>query len=71
MSIEERLDRIASTSHVVRMDDKSIYEVNSIIKLGDGVIFVECGDDLWFQDLDVFTLEEAHNAELKIAEAFK
>lgn len=33
------------------------------MQLDSHVIFVECGEGLWFQDLDVFTLEEMANAE--------
>ena len=63
ISIEERIERIASTTHVVRVEDMSVYRVNEVMKLDDNVIFVECGDGLWFQDLDVFTLEEMATAE--------
>ena len=63
ISIEERIDRISSTTHVVREDDMSIYRVNQVMQLDSHVIFVECGEGLWFQDLDVFTLEEMANAE--------
>ena len=63
ISIEERIEIIASTTHVVRVEDMSVYRVNEVMKLDDNVIFVECGDGLWFQDLDVFTLEEMANAE--------
>ena len=62
LSIDDRCFRLASTTHVVRMDDMSVYRINDI-KLMDGVIFVETDTDLWFQDLDVFTLEEAAEAE--------
>ena len=63
ISIEERIDRISSTTHVVREDDMSIYRVNQVMQLDSHVIFVECGEGLWFQDLDVFTLEEMATAE--------
>ena len=63
ISIEERIERIASTTHVVRVDDMTVYRVNEVMKLDDDAIFVECGDGLWFQDLDVFTLEEMATAE--------
>jgi hypothetical protein len=63
ISIEERIERIASTTHVVRVEDMSVYRVNEVMKLDDDVVFVECGDGLWFQDLDVFTLEEMATAE--------
>ena len=63
ISIEERIARMASTTHVVRVEDMTVYRVNEVMKLDDNIIFVECGDGLWFQDLDVFTLEEMANAE--------
>lgn len=54
---------MASTTHVVRVEDMTVYRVNEVMKLDDNVVFVECGDGLWFQDLDVFTLEEMATAE--------
>ncbi len=63
LSIEERIERLASTTHVVRAEDMTVYRVNEVMKLDDNVIFVECGNGLWFQDLDVFTLEEMATAE--------
>ena len=63
ISIEERIERIASTTHVVRVEDMSVYRVNEVMKLDEDVVFVECGDGLWFQDLDVFTLAEMATAE--------
>ena len=63
ISIEERINRIASTTHVVRVDDMTIYRVNEVMRLDGDVVFVECGEGLWFQDLDVFTLEEMAAAE--------
>ena len=63
LSIEERRERLASTTHVVRAEDMTVYRVNEVMKLDDNVIFVECGNGLWFQDLDVFTLEEMAKAE--------
>ncbi len=65
ISIEERIERMASTTHVVRVEDMTVYRVNEVMKLDDNVVFVECGDGLWFQDLDVFTLEEMAIAETR------
>ena len=45
LSIDERCFRLASTTHVVRMDDMSVYRINDI-KLMDGVIFVETDTNL-------------------------
>ena len=44
----------------------TVYRVNEVMKLDDDIVFVECGDGLWFQDLDVFTLEEMATAETHI-----
>lgn len=63
LSIEERKQRINDTTHVVRMEDSSIYRVSSVDHIGEGVIFVGTSTDLFFQDLDVMTLEEAAGAE--------
>ena len=63
ISIEERKERIEGTTHIVRMEDSSIYRVSSVDHIGDGVIFVGTESDLFFQDLDVMTLEEAAAAE--------
>ena len=57
---------MASTTHVVRVEDMTVYRVNEVMKLDDNVVFVECGDGLWFQDLDVFTLKEMAIAETHI-----
>ena len=63
LSIEERWYRIKNTTHVVRPDDLTIYRVKDQ-KLVDGdLIFIETETDLWFQDLDVMTLEECAKAE--------
>ena len=63
LSIEERWYRIKSTTHIVRPDDLTIYRVKDQ-KLVDGdLIFIETETDLWFQDLDVMTLEECAKAE--------
>lgn len=63
ISIEERKDRINSTTHVVRMEDSSIYRVSGIEELEGGMLFVTTDSDLIFQDLDVMTLEEAAKTE--------
>lgn len=63
ISIEERINRIASTTHVIRVDDMTVYRVNEVMRLDADLVFVECGEGLWFQDLDVFTLEEMAAAE--------
>ena len=46
LSIEERIERLASTTHVVRVEDMTVYRVNEVMKLDDNVIFVECGNGL-------------------------
>ena len=63
ISIEERIERISSTTHVVRPDDMTVYRLHDIKRIENGLIFVEVEDGLWFQDLDVMTLEECATAE--------
>lgn len=62
LSYEERIDRILDASHIVRIEDSTIHVVDSVERLGS-VIFVNTGTGLLFQDLDVFTLQEACDAE--------
>lgn len=68
MKFEDRVFRIADTTHVVRLEDRSVYRVKDILPLGDDVIFVETESGLYFQDLDVYTLEEAARMERVMAE---
>lgn len=63
LGLDDRISRISETTHVVRIDDSVIYRVKDWKILDQNVIFVETETDLWFQDLDVLTLEEAANAE--------
>lgn len=63
LGLDDRISRINETTHVVRIDDSVIYRVKDWKILDQNVIFVETETDLWFQDLDVLTLEEAANAE--------
>lgn len=63
LSIEERWYRIKNTTHVVRPDDLTIYRVKDQKLVDKDLIFVETESDLWFQDLDVMTLEECAKAE--------
>ena len=63
LGLDDRISRISETTHVVRIDDSVIYRVKDWKVLDQNVIFVETETDLWFQDLDVLTLEEAANAE--------
>ena len=62
MAIQQRIDRIKSTTHIVRIEDSTIYVVAGVEVLGS-VVFVDTSGGLLFQDLDVFTLEEAAEAE--------
>lgn len=62
MTIQQRIERIENTTHVVRLEDSTIYVVTSIEVLGS-VVFVNVSGGLLFQDLDVLTLEEAAGAE--------
>lgn len=58
ISLQERKDRIINTSHVVLIDDFTVYMVDSIEHVGS-IIFVNVGNGLLFQDLEVLTLAEA------------
>lgn len=62
MGIHDRIDRIESTTHVVRIDDSVVYRQSGYELIGDNV-FVHTEDGLLFMDFDVFTLEEACRAE--------
>ena len=62
ISFQERIERIQGTSKIVYVEDMTIHEVHSVEQIGE-VIFVNTGSNLLFQDLDVFTLEEACDAE--------
>lgn len=62
ISFEERIDRISETTHIVYIEDMTVHQVSSVEPLGE-IVFVNTGTGLLFQDLDVFTLEEACDAE--------
>jgi len=62
MDIHERISRIESTTHIVRIEDSVVYRQNGWELLGDN-LFVHTEDRLLFMDLDVMTLEEACDAE--------
>jgi|TARA_B110000971_G_scaffold221610_1_gene269474 hypothetical protein len=62
MDIHERIARIESTTHIVRIEDSVVYRQNGWELLGDN-LFVHTEDRLLFMDLDVMTLEEACSAE--------
>ena len=66
MSIEERYYRLRDTTHVVRIEDMSVYRIQDIKCLDDVTIFVEVEDGLFFQDLDVLTLEECASMEMQM-----
>lgn len=68
MTFEDRVYRIADTTHIVRLEDSAVYRIKDIIPLGDDVIFVETESGLCFQDLDVYTLEEAARMERAMTE---
>lgn len=67
MTIHERIERIENTTHIIRIEDSVIYRQNGYELIGDN-IFVHTEDRLLFLDTDVFTLEEACNAEKTIIE---
>ena len=66
MTIEERWARVRSTSHVVKIDDSTVYEVLQMWMVDEDVIFLETTKDVWHQDTEVLTLEEATKAETMI-----
>lgn len=62
LSFKERICRIQNTSKIVYIEDMTIHSVHSVERIGK-TIFVNTGSNLLFQDTDVFTLEEACDAE--------
>jgi hypothetical protein len=68
MTFEDRIYRMADTTHIVRLEDSTVYRIKDIMPLGDDVIFVETESGLCFQDLDVYTLEEAAKMERAMSE---
>ena len=68
LSYEDRVYRMADTTHIIRLEDSAVYRIRDIIPLGDDVIFVETESGLFFLDLDVYTLEEAARMERAMAE---
>lgn len=63
MTLNERVLRIENTSHVVRVEDSTVYRVSGVEVLDRETVFVNTESGLLFQDLDVFTLEEAAHVE--------
>tara|TARA_B110000908_G_scaffold93024_1_gene110204 strand:+ start:5599 stop:5829 length:231 start_codon:yes stop_codon:yes gene_type:complete len=68
ISMEDRIMRILDTTHVVRLDGMSVHRIEDVAHLTDDIIYVECADGMFFQDIDVFTLEEAANMEKRLDE---
>lgn len=62
LSFEERINRIQDTSRIVYIEDMTIHEIQSVEKIGS-IVFVNTCNGMMFQDLDIFTLEEACDAE--------
>ncbi len=62
MNTRQRMDRILTTSKIIYLEDMTIHEVVDVEVVGD-IVFVNTGTGLLFQDLDVFTLDEACDAE--------
>lgn len=65
MNIDARVERILSTSHLVFLEDSTIHKVDGF-EVYDQMVFIETDTGFLFQDLDVLTLEEAHDVELKV-----
>ncbi len=68
MTFEDRIYRLRDTTHIVRLEDNAVYRIKGFKSLGDDVIFVETESGLCFQDIDVYTLEEAARMERAMAE---
>ena len=62
ISHEERKKRILNTSHIIWLEDSSVYRM-AYVEVIDNLIFVGTENGLLFQDTDVLTLEEACHAE--------
>lgn len=62
LSFQERINRIKDTSRIIYIEDMTIHDIKSVERIG-GIVFVNTTGNLLFQDLDVFTLEEACDAE--------
>lgn len=58
ISFQERKERIINTTHIVLIDDSTVYVVDSVEQIGN-IVFVNVGNGLLFQDMMVLTLEEA------------
>ena len=58
ISFQERKERIINTTHIVLIDDSTVYMVDSVEQIGN-IVFVNVGNCLLFQDMMVLTLEEA------------
>lgn len=61
ISFQERKDRILNTSHIISVEDSTVYEVHGIEQVGS-IIYINTGGIL-FQDIEVMTLEEACDGE--------
>ena len=62
MDIQQRVNRILNTSKIIYIEDMSIHNILNVECVGDNV-YVNTGTGLLFQDSDIFTLEEACDAE--------
>lgn len=62
ISHEERKQRILNTSHIIWLEDSSVYRM-AYVEIIDNIVFVGTEGGLLFQDMDVLTLEEACQAE--------
>ncbi|MDC1282423.1 hypothetical protein N8Z10_00560 [bacterium] len=58
LTIKERIERIESTSHIVRIESSKTYVVTGSCVYGPEVFVIASGGFL-FHDFDVFTPEEA------------
>jgi hypothetical protein len=70
MTLEERVERMESTTHVVFPDDKSIHVIEGVEIFGNDV-YIETDTGFLFGDLDVFTVHEMVEVEQKIEDLLK
>ena len=70
MTLEERARRIENTSHIVRLEDSTVYRISGL-HVADDKLIVETSCGMMFLDTDVFTLEEAADAERGIRSLIK
>jgi hypothetical protein len=69
LSNQERTDRILNTSHVILIDNSTVYRVDGLHWVGP-VLFVNV-EGINYQDTELMTLEEASDCEMTLYQAQK